>query len=120
MMKKLKAMILATAGCLLMSVAQAQSVRESIRLVERVWLSDRIDTPFILGLFRPRIYLPASLEETLREPALRHERTHLRRGDPWWKLLGWLILSVFWFSPFLWLCWFLFCGAFHRSIMPAP
>ena len=90
-------------------------LRESIRLVERVWLSDRIDTPFILGLFRPRIYLPANLEETLREPALRHERTHLRRGDPWWKLLGWLILSVFWFSPFLWLCWFLFCRDLELS-----
>ncbi len=90
-------------------------LREAIRLEKRVWLSDRIDTPFILGLFRPRIYLPANLEETLREPALQHERTHLRRWDPWWKLLGWLILSVFWFSPFLWLCWFLFCRDLELS-----
>lgn len=90
-------------------------LRESIRLEKRVWLSDRIDTPFLLGLFRPRIYLPANLEETLREPALRHERTHLRRWDQWWKLLGWLILSVFWFSPFLWLCWFLFCRDLELS-----
>ena len=90
-------------------------LREAIRLEKRVWLSDRIDTPFLLGLFRPRIYLPAELEEALREPALRHERTHLRRGDPWWKLLGWLILSVYWFSPFLWLCWFLFCRDLELS-----
>ena len=90
-------------------------LREAIRLEKRVWLSDRIDTPFLLGLFRPRIYLPANLEETLREHALRHERTHLRRWDQWWKLLGWLILSVFWFSPFLWLCWFLFCRDLELS-----
>lgn len=90
-------------------------LRESIRLEKRVWISDRIDTPFILGLFRPRIYLPADMDEALRESVLQHERAHLRRGDPWWKLLGWLILSLYWFSPFLWLSWFLFCRDLELS-----
>lgn len=90
-------------------------LRESIRLEKRVWISDRIDMPFILGLFRPRIYFPADMDEALRESVLQHERAHLRRGDPWWKLLGWLILSLYWFSPFLWLSWFLFCRDLELS-----
>ncbi len=92
-----------------------RKLREAIRLEKRVWLSDRIETPFILGLFRPRIYLPADMAEELRESVLRHERVHLRRGDQWWKLLGWLILSFYWFNPFLWLGWFLYCRDLELS-----
>ena len=92
-----------------------RKLREAVRLEKRVWLSDRIHTPFVLGLFRPRIYLPADMEEELRGSVLEHERVHLRRGDPWWKLLGWLILSLYWFSPLLWLSWFLFCRDLELS-----
>ncbi len=84
-------------------------LREAIRLEDGVWLSDRIDGPFLFGLLHPRVYLPADLAEDLREPVLRHERAHLARLDHWWKLLGWLLLCAFWFDPFLWLAYFLFC-----------
>ena len=111
--------LLGTLGLLTYTLASLlrlkRRLREAVRTEKRVWLSDRIDAPFILGLFPPRVYLPADMEPSLRASALAHERSHLRRGDPLWKLLGWLILSVFWFSPFLWLCWFLFCRDLELS-----
>lgn len=86
--------------------------RRRLRRAERpedgIWLSDWVDAPFLLGLFSPRIYLPASLEPEYREPVLRHERAHLCHRDNWWKGLGWLLLCFFWFDPFLWLAWYLF------------
>ena len=84
-------------------------VRESVPLGGNVRLCDGISTPFLLGLVRPRIYLPAALPEADRTWVLAHEKAHLRRGDPWWKALGFVILSVYWFDPLVWLCWVLFC-----------
>ncbi|MBQ6402840.1 MAG: M56 family metallopeptidase [Oscillospiraceae bacterium] len=84
-------------------------VRESVPLEGNVRLCDGITTPFLLGLMRPRVYLPAALPEADRTWVLAHEKAHLRRGDPWWKALGFVILSVYWFDPLVWLCWVLFC-----------
>lgn len=74
----------------------------SVVLEGRIWQSDEIATPFILGMIRPRIYLPSDLEEAQTEYVVAHERTHLKRHDHWWKPLGFFILSVHWFNP---LCW---------------
>ena len=74
-----------------------------------VWLCDEIDSPFILGFFRPRICLPSCLEEPRRSHVLAHEKAHLRRRDHWWKPLGFLLLSLHWFNPLLWLAYFLLC-----------
>jgi beta-lactamase regulating signal transducer with metallopeptidase domain len=74
-----------------------------------VWLCDEIDSPFILGVFRPRICLPSRLEEPRRSHVLAHEKAHLRRHDHWWKPLGFLLLSLHWFNPLLWLAYFLLC-----------
>ena len=84
-------------------------VRESVRLRENVWLSDQIGTPFILGVFRPKIYLPANIGESNIAPVLAHERAHLRRRDHWWKPLGFALLAVYWFNPVLWLAYVLLC-----------
>ena len=72
-----------------------------------VWICDSIDTPFVLGIVRPRIYLPSALEEQERDSVLAHERAHLQRRDHWWKLLGFLILAVYWFHPLVWLSYLL-------------
>lgn len=64
-----------------------------------VYISARIDTPFVLGR---RIYLPEGLGEMQRELILAHERTHLRRGDPIVKLAAFLVLAVHWFNPLVW------------------
>ncbi|MBR6556062.1 MAG: hypothetical protein IKT60_01400, partial [Clostridia bacterium] len=75
-------------------------------------LCDGIDTPFILGLFRPRIYLPSAISEESAAQVLRHERAHLARRDHIWKPLGFLLLAVYWFHPVF---WFAFC-AFAKDI----
>ena len=84
-------------------------LRVSVRLQNGVWLCDEIDTPFVLGLFAPRIYLPYGWDDEQNVYILAHERAHIVRGDNWWKLLGWLLLSVYWFHPLLWLAYVLFC-----------
>ena len=72
-------------------------------------MCDAIDTPFVLGVLFPRIYLPPGLDGTQRTYVLAHERAHIARGDHLWKPLGWLLLSVYWFHPLLWLAYVLMC-----------
>ncbi len=84
-------------------------VRESVRSEGNVYLCDRIETPFIFGLFRPRIYLPSTLSETDTQYVLAHERAHLARRDHWWKPVGFMLLSVYWFHPLLWVAYILLC-----------
>ena len=84
-------------------------VTASAPLEDRVWICDGIDAPFILGLFRPRIYIPSTLTEPRLSYVLAHEQAHLARRDHWWKPLGFALLAVHWFNPLLWLAYFLLC-----------
>ena len=84
-------------------------VRVSIPEGENVRLCDEIDTPFVLGVLRPEIYLPSDLDEAQAVYVLAHERAHIARRDHWWKPLGWVLLSVYWFHPVMWLSYILFC-----------
>ncbi len=86
-----------------------KKTKESVVMQGNVYLCDRIDTPFILGLFRPRIFLPSSMEECDVSHVLAHENAHLARRDHWLKLLGFLLLTVHWFNPVLWLAYVLLC-----------
>lgn len=81
----------------------------SIPMAENVRCSESVDTPFVLGLLRPVIYLPASVSPEDIPFVLAHERTHIRRRDHWWKPLGFVLLSVYWFNPVLWLAYVLLC-----------
>jgi beta-lactamase regulating signal transducer with metallopeptidase domain len=80
---------------------------DAVRLDKGVFASDAITTPFLLGLLPARIFVPAGLEEKELDYVLRHERTHLRRFDHWVKLLGYLLLSLHWFNPLVWLAFYL-------------
>ncbi len=84
-------------------------VRQSMHLRDNIYLCDRIDTPFIFGIIRPKIYLPSLMYEEDRSFVLAHERAHLKRRDHLWKPLGFLILSVYWFNPVIWLSYILLC-----------
>lgn len=84
-------------------------VAEAVRLESNVYESERVASPFVLGLIRPRIYLPFGLDEGAREQVLTHERAHIARGDHVIKPLGWLILAVYWYNPLVWLAYALFC-----------
>lgn len=74
-----------------------------------VWLCDHLASPFILGILRPRIYLPSGLEMEHRASVLAHEKAHLRRKDHWWKPLGFALLAVHWFNPVMWVAYVLLC-----------
>lgn len=84
-------------------------VRTAVRLEQNVYQSEFVPSPFILGVLRPRIYLPFGLEAGAQAMVLAHERAHLRRGDQLWKPLGYLILTAYWFNPVCWLAYILFC-----------
>ena len=84
-------------------------VSASIPLRENIYVCDEVPSPFILGIVRPRIYLPSALDETQRGSVLSHERAHLARRDHWWKPLGYALLAVYWFNPLLWLAYTLLC-----------
>ena len=84
-------------------------VRTAVRLEGKVYQSEFVSSPFILGVIRPRIYLPFGLEAGAQAMVLAHERAHLRRGDQLWKPLGYLILAAYWFNPLCWLAYILFC-----------
>lgn len=84
-------------------------VRASLRREENVYYCDAIAYPFILGIFRPRIYVPSGMPEDQVGYILRHERAHLARRDHWWKPLGFLLLSVYWFNPIIWVGYILLC-----------
>lgn len=86
-----------------------RKVREAVPYQDNIWLCDHIDTPFILGLVRPRIYLPSNMNEQDIEYVIAHEKAHLKRHDHWWKPLGFLLLTVYWFNPILWIAYTLLC-----------
>lgn len=75
----------------------------------KVWQCDGISTPFVLGIVRPRIYLPSDLDPSQTEYVIAHERVHLKRHDHWWKPFGFLVLSIHWFNPLCWFSYILFC-----------
>ncbi len=84
-------------------------VRTAVRLRDNIYISEYIDTPFILGLVKPHIYLPLGMDEAMLEPVISHERAHLKRRDYLWKPLGFALLAVYWFHPLCWLAYSYFC-----------
>lgn len=97
---------LGTAGMLLRGFFQYLALRrrlaEAIELKENVFLSDQIETPFVLGIVRPRIYLPCQVLREERRYILAHERHHIRRGDHLIKLVAYFALCLHWFNPLVW------------------
>lgn len=79
----------------------------AILLEGNVWQSDRVQSPFILGFVRPKIYLPFGLGEDQQRYVLAHERYHIKRLDHIVRPLSFLILAVHWFNPFVWLAYYL-------------
>ncbi|NLP30647.1 MAG: hypothetical protein GX363_05895 [Clostridiales bacterium] len=82
----------------------ASSVHEK----DNIYISHEIDMPFVLGLIRPKIYLPVSLSESERDYIVLHEQTHIKRFDHVFRIIGYLALLVHWFNPLVWI-------AFHVS-----
>ncbi len=103
-------------GCLVMLGYGAISfLRLKLRLREAVLAGPgvregaMVDSPFVLGIFRPVIYLPLGLSERDRKMVLSHERAHLKRRDNWVKPLAYILLAVHWFNPLVWISYVLLC-----------
>ncbi|MBO5211736.1 MAG: hypothetical protein J6B80_07400 [Clostridia bacterium] len=84
-------------------------VREAVKLQENIYLCDNIASPFILGVIKPKIYLPSSINESDIEFVTAHEKAHIKRLDHLWKPLGFLLLTIYWFNPILWVAFVLLC-----------
>lgn len=84
-------------------------VREAVAYEGNVYLCDQVASPFILGAFCPKIYLPSDMGKADCAYVIAHENAHLKRLDHLWKPLGFLLLSVYWFNPVLWIAYILLC-----------
>ena len=83
-------------------------VSVSINDKENIYLCDDIDVPFIFGIFKPKIYLPSNMADKQKEYVLLHEKAHLSRHDNLWKPVGFILLSIYWFNPLVWIAYHLF------------
>lgn len=83
-------------------------VRDAIR-IRGGWESNKIETAFILGFIKPKIYIPMGMDSQSRQNILAHERTHLDKGDHWIKMIGFLALALHWFNPLVWMAYILLC-----------
>ena len=90
-------------------------VRASICQDGNVYLCDDIDSPFILGVIRPRIYLPSGMTQEQMGYVIGHERAHLRRLDHVWKPIGFVLLCLHWFNPMLWVAYILLCRDIEKA-----
>lgn len=90
-------------------------VRISLRQQDRVYLCDDIKSPFVLGVFSPRIYIPSGLDGESLQHVLAHENAHIHRRDYLWKPIGYLLLSIHWFNPLMWVAYTLLCRDIERA-----
>ena len=86
-----------------------RSVSASMPLKDGIFVCDEVRTPFILGVFRTKIYIPSSLKGADLVCVTAHETAHIKRRDHWWKPLGFLILAIHWFNPLCWIAYILLC-----------
>ena len=86
-----------------------RKVSEAVILRDNIYQSENVASPFVLGVFRPRIYLPYNMDGQDLNHVVAHEQAHIRRRDHWWKPLGFLLLTIHWFNPLMWLAYVLLC-----------
>ncbi len=87
----------------------ARPLETGAALPDNVWLCDAVRSPFILGIVRPKIYLHSGITREQMLCILAHEQAHVERLDHCLKPFGWLLLSVYWFHPLVWIAYMLFC-----------
>lgn len=83
-------------------------LRFAVPVEQQIWECDTIHTSFLWGLFHPRIYLPSGMNEETKRYVIRHERAHQKRGDYWWKVIGYVLLVIYWFQPLMWIAYWIF------------
>ena len=86
-----------------------RKVDTAVRYEDNIFQSENVGSPFVLGIIKPKIYLPFKMDEQDMEHVVAHEQAHIRRKDHWWKPLGFLLLTIHWFNPLMWLAYVLLC-----------
>ncbi len=86
-----------------------RKVATAVLLRYDVFQSEYVTTPFVLGIIKPKIYLPYTMSDSDIIYVISHEKAHIRRHDHWWKPLGFLLLTVYWFNPAMWAAYKLLC-----------
>jgi len=80
----------------------------SILMKDQVYACDSIFSPFILGIIHPKIYIPVDSDPTCLEAILLHEQSHIKRKDPLWKAIAYVLRTIYWFNPLVWIAYYLF------------
>jgi beta-lactamase regulating signal transducer with metallopeptidase domain len=78
----------------------------AVHLMDQVYIAENLSTPFVMGVFQPRIYLPSTLTEKEIPLILLHEQTHIKRYDPLFKIIAFFALCLHWFNPLVWVAFF--------------
>ena len=86
-----------------------RKVCEAVILRGNIYQSENVCSPFVLGIIKPKIYLPYHMDSREMDHVIAHEQTHIRRKDHLWKPLGFLLLTIHWFNPLMWLSYILLC-----------
>ena len=86
-----------------------RKVNEAVIFRENIYLSENVCSPFVLGIIKPKIYLPFKMDDQNLEHIIAHEKAHIRRKDHWWKPFGFLLLTLHWFNPLMWIAYVLLC-----------
>lgn len=86
-----------------------RKVATAVLLRNNIYQSENVDSPFVLGIIKPKIYLPFRMDDQNMEHVIAHEQAHIRRKDHWWKPVGFLLLTLHWFNPLMWLGYILLC-----------
>ena len=86
-----------------------RKVCEAVILRGNLYQSEKVCSPFVLGIIKPKIYLPYHMDSRKMDHVIAHEQTHIRRKDHWWKPLGFLLLTIHWFNPLMWFSYVLLC-----------
>jgi len=87
----------------IMYVATKNEIKDARILDQNVYLSEKIESPAVYGIIRPKIVIPAAMVGADLEYVLQHERTHIRRCDNLWRIIGFILTAIHWFNPLSWL-----------------
>lgn len=96
-------------------ITLSRSVKQAVRLEANVYECDGIQSPFVLGIIKPKIFIPFRMNEKDKVCILCHERHHIHRFDHVIKPLAFLVLTVYWFHPLVWLAYLLMCKDMEMS-----
>ncbi|MFI3202206.1 MAG: M56 family metallopeptidase [Eubacteriales bacterium] len=72
-------------------------------LDKNIYIADHIDSPFVMGFIKPKIYLPSNLTDAERDFIIKHEQTHIKRLDHITRIFSFVALAVHWFNPLVWI-----------------